>query len=181
MSYNKKYRGSGHWSCNINLRLTKKVPVIFHDLRGYDGPLIMDEIDKFDVKVNVVQNGLENVVAFTINNKKSEEFTGDLLEIVKQKGVYPYDYMDSFEKFSDEKLLNKCEFFSFLEDECISKTDYLRAINVWNTFKMNAIGDYHDLYLKTDVLLLADVFVKFVNTCIEYFGFDPWHYFSSVG
>ena len=54
-----KYRGSAHWSCNINLKLTKKVPVLFHKLKGYDSHLIMEEIGKFDVKVNVIPNGFE--------------------------------------------------------------------------------------------------------------------------
>ena len=71
--------------------------------------------------------------------------------------------MDSFKKFSEDKLPDRCEFFSSLKDECISERDYLQAINVWNVFKMNAMGDYHDFYLKTDVLLLADVFEKFIN------------------
>ena len=63
-----KYRGSAHWSCNINLKLTKKVPVLFHKLKGYDSHLIMEEIGKFDVKVNVIPNGFEKYLAFTINN-----------------------------------------------------------------------------------------------------------------
>ena len=62
-----KYRGSAHWSCNINLKLTKKIPVIFHNLRGYDSHLIIKEISKFDVKVSVIPNGLEKYMAFTIN------------------------------------------------------------------------------------------------------------------
>ena len=52
---------------------------------------------------------------------------------------------------------------------------------MWNVFKMNTMGDYHDLYLKTDVLFLADVFEKFINTCLDYYGLDPCHYFSSPG
>ena len=63
-----KYRGSAHWSCNIHLELTKKVPVIFHNLRGYDTYLIIREIGKFDVKVSAIPNGLEKHMAFTINN-----------------------------------------------------------------------------------------------------------------
>ena len=54
-----KYRGATHWSCNINLKLTKQIPVIFHNLRGYDNHLIIKEISKFDVKVSVIPNGLE--------------------------------------------------------------------------------------------------------------------------
>ena len=79
--------------------------------------------------------------------------------------------MDSFQKFSTGVNL---------KDECISEKDYLYAI-VWNTFKINTMGDYHGLYLKTDVLLLVDVFEKFINTCLEYFELDPCHYFSSPG
>ena len=62
-----KYRGSAHWSCNVNLKLTKKVLVIFRNLRGYESHLIMQEISKFDVKVSVIPNGLEKYMVFTIN------------------------------------------------------------------------------------------------------------------
>ena len=89
--------------------------------------------------------------------------------------------MDSFEKFSENKLLDKSKFFSSLKDECISEKDYERAKNIWNVFKMNTMGNYHDLYLKTDVLLLADVFEKFIKTCLDYYGLDPCHYFSCPG
>ena len=111
----------------------------------------------------------------------SEEFSGDLLKLVKQKGVYPYEYMNSIKKFSEDKLPDKCNFFSSLKDECFSEKDYLTSINVWNVFKMNRMGDYHDIYLKTDVLLLADVFETFTNTCLDYYGVDPCHYISSPG
>ena len=62
-----KYRGSAHWNCNINFKLTKKVPMILHNLKGYDGHLIIKEMGKFDVKVNVIPNRLEKYIAFTIN------------------------------------------------------------------------------------------------------------------
>ena len=61
-----KYRGAAHWSCNVNLKLSKNIPVIFHNLRGYDIHLIIKEISKFDVKVSVIPNGLEKYMAFTI-------------------------------------------------------------------------------------------------------------------
>ena len=80
-----------------------------------------------------------------------------------------------------KKIPDSCKFFSSVKDECISKKDYLYATNVWNVFQMNTMGDYHGFYLKTDVLLLADVFKKFINTCWEYYGLDPCHYFSSPG
>ena len=63
-----KFRGIAHWSCNINLQLTKKFPVIFHDLRGYDSHLIFYELKKFDLKIDVIPNGLEKYMAFILNN-----------------------------------------------------------------------------------------------------------------
>ena len=123
-----KYRGAVHWSCNINLKLSKKVPAIFHNLKGYDSHLIMKEISKFDVKVSLIPNGLEKYMTFTVNKNLvfidsmlfmnssldslvknlsdndfkylSEEFSGEFLELVKQKGVCPYEYMDSFLKIN---------------------------------------------------------------------------------
>ena len=62
-----KFRGAAHWDCNINFQLTKKVPVIFHNLRGYDSHLIFNELDKFDVKISVIPNGLEKYMAFFLN------------------------------------------------------------------------------------------------------------------
>ena len=89
--------------------------------------------------------------------------------------------MDSFKKSSENKLPDRCKFFSCLKDKSISKKDYLKANIISNVFKMNTMGDYHDLYLKTDVLLLADVFENFINTCLDCYGLDACHYFSSPG
>ena len=80
--------------------------------------------------------------------------------------------MGSFKKFSENKVPNKFKFFSSLKDECISEKDYQRANNVWNAFKMNTMADYHNLYLKADVLLLADLFEKFIKHCLDYYGLD---------
>ena len=62
-----KFRKAAHWSCNINLQLTKKVSVTFHNLRGYDSHLIFCELNKFDVKISVIPNGLEKYMAFFLN------------------------------------------------------------------------------------------------------------------
>ena len=91
----------------------------------------------------------------------------------------PYEYMDSFKKFFQDKLSDICKFFSSLKDKSIIEKDYLKGNNIWNLFKMNTIGDYHNRYLKTDVLLLADVFEKFISTCLDYYGLDLCHYFNS--
>ena len=104
-----------------------------------------------------------------------------MLKVVKQRGAYPYEFMNSLEKLFEDKLSDICKFYSFLKDGCISEKDYLHAVNVWTELKMNTMGDYHDLYLKTDLLLLTDVFEKLINTCLKYYGLDPCHYFSSPG
>ena len=100
------------------------------------------------------------------------------MKLVKQKGVYRYEYMDSSKKFSEDKLTGRCECYNSFKNECISEKDYLHTIDVWNMFKMNTMDDYY-LYLKTDALLLVDVFEKFISTCLDYYGLDTFHYFSS--
>ena len=112
----------------------------------------------------------------------SEEIkNGKNVELMKQKGVYPYDYKDSFNRFSEKKLPNEDDFYSILNDKHISHMQYVHAIKVWNTFKLKNMGEYHDLYLKSDVLLLADVFENFRKTCMQYYELDPCHYFTSSG
>ena len=111
----------------------------------------------------------------------SKEFSNEKLRLVKEKGVYHCEYMASFERFSENKLPDKSKFFNSLKNKCISDKKYYRAINVWKVFKIETLGEYHDLYLKTDALLLVDAFEKFVKTCLEYYQLDPCHYFSAPG
>ena len=99
---------------------------------------------------------------------------------MSQKGVYPYDYMDSFSKFR-LKLPKKESFYSILNDSNISDKDYEHAQKVWKTFNMKNMGEYHDTCLISDVLLLSDVFENFRKTCLEYYKLDPCHYFTSQG
>ena len=97
-----------------------------------------------------------------------------------RKGLYPYDYMDSFKKFN-EKLPSKEDFFSVLNNEHITDADYQHVQTVWKTFKLKTMGEYHDLYLKSDILLLADVFENFRRTCLNFYKLHPSHYFTSPG
>ena len=103
------------------------------------------------------------------------------LELVKRKGVYPYDYMSSFERLGETCLPPIECFYSKLNDTNISADDYEHANKVWEAFKMETMRDYHDLYLKTDVLLLADVFEKFRNVCLDNYELDPAWYYTSPG
>ena len=99
--------------------------------------------------------------------------------LVKRKGVYPYDYMDSFSKFNDTELPQREDFYSLLTDNNISEDDYSHAKNVWNTFNLQNMGEYHHLYLKTDILLLTEVLENFRKTCLTYYKLDPLHYITS--
>ena len=220
-----KYRGSAHQECNLKLRLNPdeiKIPVIFHNLRGYDSHFIMQEIgaivknhtyknkkgEDTQMSINAIPNNMEKYMAFMLGNHltfidsfqfmsssleklvsnlpkdafkyTSQQYKGKEFDLMVRKGVYPYDYMDSFEKFNTE-LPAKEDFYSILNDEHISNEDYQHAQNVWEVFKLNNMGEYHDLYLKSDILLLADVFENFRRTCSEYYKLDPCHYFTSPG
>ena len=138
--FTKEDNYSAYSNCNINLRLTKKVPVIFHNLKGYDCHFIMQEISRFDIEISVIPNRLEKYLAFTINKNLvfidsmqfmnsrldilvknfpdndfqhlSQQFNVERLKLVKQKGLYPYEYMDCFEKFSEDDLPDRSKFYS---------------------------------------------------------------------
>ena len=111
----------------------------------------------------------------------SRHFEGEQLELVKRKGVYPYDYMSSFERLGETCLPPIECFYSKLNDANISENDYTHANKVWDIFEMKTMRDYHDLYLKTDVLLLSDVFEEFRNVCLKHYQLDPAWYYTSPG
>ena len=170
------------------------------------------------MKTSVIPNGLEKDMAFflgkslvfidsmqlmnssldkLVKNLSDEnfkylvkEFGSENLEILKQKGAYLHEYMNSFKRFDEEKLCARKYFFCStkkgkinedgkISDGHISIEDYLTCEKMWDKFEMKNMGDYHDNYFKKDVLLLADVFEKFIKTCLKYYELDPCHYFSS--
>ena len=98
-----------------------------------------------------------------------------------RKGVYPYEYMDSWEKFDENTLPPKEDFYSELNLEGISDENYAHAQKVWEVFEIRNRGEYHDLYVQSDTLLLADAFENFRDTCIEIYRLDPLHFLSAPG
>ena len=137
-------------------------------------------------------NNSLDTLASNLENKDFEcltsEFGIDKLEILRRKYAYPYDWLDSYEKFKDPSLPQKKCFHSSLKDgerynndTHISDEQYLHLQNVWDIFNFNKFEDFHDHYLKKDVLLLVDTFEKFISTCLKYYGLDPCHYFSAPG
>ena len=105
----------------------------------------------------------------------------DKFLILLRKGVCPYEYMDGWDRFSEKTLPDKDSFYSSLTMEDISKTDYVHANNVFKKFSMNNLGDYHDLYVRSDILLLADIFENFRQSCLENYELDPAHFVSLPG
>ena len=121
---------------------------------------------------NLPKNGFKNI---------SKYYTPEEVELIKQKGFYPYEFIDTEEKFNDTKLPPREAFYSKLSGKGITEKNYKHAWNVWNTFKMKTFKDYHKLYNETDVLLLADVFENFRNLCLKIYGLDPVYYYTAPG
>ena len=97
------------------------------------------------------------------------------------KGIYPYEYIDSRKKFNENTIPPKEAFYSKLNLQGISDADYEHVEKVWKAFEIKNLGEYHDLYVQCDTLLLADVFENFRDNCIEIYGYDPAHFFVCTG
>ena len=224
-----KYRGCAHSMCNLNYcNRHFKIPVVFHNMKNYDGHLIIQNAEKLSnkKKIDVIaQNSekfinigfdslsvkdsfsfitasLDKLVSMTKYDNTDEKErskwvlrenwqsnfrysskndiikTEKCLDLLTEKGVYPYDYMNSFDKFNDEQLPSKEQFYSRLTEEGITNDDYTKAKQIWKHFDIKDMGEYHDLYLKTDVLLLTDVFENFRDMCLSYYGLDPVYYYT---
>lgn len=179
-----RYRGSAHQDCNLNFQLTGKIPVVFHNLRGYDNHFIMQNIGEIIKKhafrnkrgeekqhiVYAIPNNMEKYMDFMLgqnlnsfkytsqsfnileNNLPQEAFrytaeqfqSGIKFELMKEKGVYPYDYMDSFQKFNEELPATE-DFFSILNDEHVTDKEYQHAREVWETFNLKSVGEYREI------------------------------------
>lgn len=103
------------------------------------------------------------------SNLSEDSFIYSKEPLLREKGVYPYDYMQSFNRFHETSLPKREDFYSQLYDENISEEQYKHAQKVWDAFEIKNLGEYHDLYLKSDVLLLADVFENFRKTCLNHY------------
>ncbi|XP_067208535.1 uncharacterized protein [Linepithema humile] len=148
-----RYRGAAHSSCNLNYIDSDVIPVIFHNLSGYDAHFIIKDVaNAFEGNVELLPLTKERYISFTKNVK---------------------DTMDQKSKL--------CIKLRSLTGETVSESDYAHATNVWQTFSIEDLGQYSDLYLKTDVLLLADIFENFRNMSIKSYGLDPAHYYTLPG
>ena len=203
-----KFRAAAHNDCNVNYKLRNRIPVIFHNLRSYDAHLIMQAIGKVSDNINCIPNNMEKYVSFSmgsmdfidsfqflptsleklVGNLKepdfkhlSKTFAPDKLSLLLRKGVYPYDYVDSPIKLTETQLPPPSAFENTLTGESVSEKDYDHAQNVWQIFNIKSLGEYHDLYVLSDVLQLADVFENFREICLNYYELDPTHFYTSPG
>ena len=101
--------------------------------------------------------------------------------MVLRKGVYPYEYMDSWEIFDETSLPDKEAFYSNLNMEGITDIDYRHTNSVFKKFELKNFGEYHNLYMQSDVFLLADVFKNVTNMCVKVYELDPAHFLTPPG
>ena len=138
-------------------------------------------IDSFSFLAKSLENLTKNVGKDDFNNLNLFFEDEGERELLKRKGVFPYDWFNSLEKLEEENLPPKKEFYSMLNEENINEADHEHAQNIWNSFQMKSMREYHNLYLKTDVILLADVFEDFQKICKKHYGLDPAWYYTSPG
>lgn len=220
-----KYRGSAHSDCNLNYKVSRHVPVVFHNLSNYDAHFIISAVAKnIPGSISIIPRNEQLYVSFTkvvtsVRTKEFSEFiklrfidsyqfmalsldklssllpsekkinlrteykhlTEEKLKLLERKGIFCYDYIDSLEKLDEKSLPTKDKFYSKLTESAVSDEDYEFAIKVWNQFEVKSLGGYSDLYMKTDILLLTDVFENFREICYENYELDPLHYYTAPG
>lgn len=140
---------------------------------------------KFIDSMRFMNSSLEKLASYMkdvpIVKKGFSNIHPDNLSLLRRKGVYPYEYVSGPEKLTETQLSPKDAFFSSLTDCGISDEDYSHAQNVWSALKCQTLMDYTLVYMKLDVLLLADIFEEFREKSIEAYGLDPAHYFTAPG
>ncbi|CAP24770.1 Protein CBG03970 [Caenorhabditis briggsae] len=187
-----EYRGPLCGSCNLAKRKNNFIPIFFHNLRGYDSHLIVGclESTKY-LFINYLQRQITFMIEWSNmtsdNFKISKDYYSSCKEVVEKfelmqrKGVYPYEYMDSFKRFQEMKLPHISLFYDKLNGKECSQKDYLYAKLVWNKMNCSTLEDYTRIYMINDVLLLADVFENFRNLSLRVYELDPCWYFTSPG
>ena len=256
-----KYELLAHSNCNLNYKIPKEIPVVFHNGSTYDYHFIIKQLAReFKYYLECLGENTEKYITFSVpikkvldkdkkddndsdndKNKKKDKgkkakiityrlrfidscrFMQDSLStlvdnlsginnkvseidkkishaalieklfntyqlcnkdlnkfaLLLRKGVYPYEYMDSWKRFKEESLPDKESFYSELNNEHITDEDYAHAQKVWDTFKIKNLGEYHDPHVQSDTSLLADVLENFRDKCTEKYELHPAHFLSA--
>ena len=228
--YTGHYRGLAHTKCNLQYKIRSYIPIVFHNLSGYDAHLFIKELAASSTdraKIGVIAKNKEDYISFSIKVEvdkyidkngieKSKEIELRFIDSFKfisssldslannlargggkffgfekcnenqyklliQKEIYPYEYMTNWDKFKETKLHLREAFYSKLNMAGVREEDYEHARRVWKEFGLKDLGEYHDLFLKTDVILLANVFEEFRKVCLKNYGLDPAHFYKAPG
>ena len=211
----------------MRYKIPPYIPVVFHNLSGYDTHLFIRELGGHASDMEVIAKNKEDYISFSIKvpvdsyiDKDGEEkdklielrfidsfkfmsssldsLTKNLVRggkklfgfedyselqynLLTRKGVYPYGYINSWDRFNETQLPPLDAFYSNLNMSSISEEDYQHAQRVWKGYGIHNLGDYHDLYLRTDVVLLANLYEAFRDTCLRHYKLDPVHFYTSPG
>ena len=149
-----------------------------HNMRSMVSSLLqsINKVSEIDNKISHAKLIKKFFNTYQLCNKDLNKFA-----LLLRKGVYPYEYMDSWNKFNEPVPLVEDHYYSKLNQKGITKEDLKHVKKVCDTFKIKNLGEYHDLYVQSDTALLADVFENFRDKCIEIYGLDPAHFLSAPG
>ena len=138
-------------------------------------------IDSFKFMSSSLDSLVNNLAKGDNRFWEFEEYSDKQRELLIRKGIYPYEYMDCWDRFNETSLPSKGAFYSNLYMSGVGDKEYEHARNIWKEFKIRNMGEYHDLYLKTDTILLANVFESFRSVCMENYGLDAAHFYTAPG
>ena len=137
---------------------------------------LLDDLSEINKNISLIELSEKFPNIYQFCNRDPSQFS-----LLLRKVVYPYEYMDCWEKFNGTKLPDKESFYSELNKEGITDEDYVHAQKVWDVFEIKNLGEYHDLYVQSDAILLAEVYENFRDKCIEIYQLDPAHFLSAPG
>ena len=192
------FRGAAHHACNLSLKETNQIPVVFHNLKNYDGHLIMQELGKHmrGRRVRCIAQSIEKYITFSIDNLRFidsfaflPEALSSLVEglsffryvkdpLLQRKGVFPYQHFTSLSMFEETSLPPKEAFYNSLTQQHITNEDYDHAKRVWEVYNIQNMKQFHDKYMLLDTLLLAEIYEQFRDLCLKDYKLDPTHMVS---
>ena len=161
-----------------------KVPVEKHiDNEGNEKDKLIELrfIDSFKFMSSSLDSLTKNLVGSRKRSFGFEDYSDLQYDLLTRKGVYPYEYVNSWDRFEETQLPPISAFYSNLNMSSICQEDYQHTQRAWKEFGIHNLGDYHDLYLRTDVVLLANVYEAFRGTCLKHYKLDPVHFYTSPG
>ena len=164
----------------------KKISCIPNNMEKYisfslDNLRIINSVQFLNESLDTLVNNLAKQGGSRFKNLSKHFPREEERDLLLRKGVYPYDHMSSWDRFSDKSLPPMSAFYNKLNESHISEADYAHAQNIWTAFQISDMGRYHNLYQLCDVLLLADVFENFRDLCLTSYHLDPAHFYTSPG